>query len=122
MRTSGVGFGAKVFIAAAFYVATVPCLLFAESDSDAEPDRYLFDCASQVYQVFAEARAPQGVRLPSRSLASMSPLIRDHEASASGESLADKIQAAIRSGVVSPGDIQLPNDSSHDTQDNSKSR
>lgn len=88
------------------------------SDNDGEPDRYLFDRASEVYRVFAEVRrAP--IRKPTRSLASTSPIYKSARSTGSN-SVASQIQSSIRLGIVSPDDILLPNAPSHGTQDSSK--
>jgi len=89
---------------------------FAE-DNVGEPDRYLFDRASEVYRVFAEVRqAP--VRKPARSLASTSPIYTSAKSTGSN-SVASQIQSSLRLGIVSPDDILLPNAPSHGTQDSS---
>lgn len=99
----------------------------SHADSEtSKPDRYLFDKASEVYRVFAEVRVPKPMRsTPSdlaarraavRALASVSPILK--RASIGGEtSLASQIGNILQSGQVMPGDIQLPNASSQDTQD-----
>jgi hypothetical protein len=88
------------------------------ADNAQEPDRYLFDRASEVYRVFAEVRqAP--IRKPTRSLASTSPIYRSAKSTGSN-SVASQIQSSIRLGIVSPDDILLPNAPSHGTQDSSK--
>lgn len=88
------------------------------SDQPQEPDRYLFDRATEVYRVFAEVRqAP--IRKPTRSLASTAPIYKSAKRTGSN-SVAAQIQSSIRFGIVSPADILLPNAPSHGTQDSSK--
>jgi hypothetical protein len=107
------------------WFVSLACLLWASTPALAsEADRYLFDRASEVYKVFGEIRhkpTPARPKNTMRSLASVSPLFgQQRAANAFDGSLASKIRDALRAGVVSPSDIQLPDSASHGTQDSSK--